>query len=327
MNVLVTGGAGYIGSHTCKLLASAGLRPIVLDDLRRGHREAVQWGPLIEGDCADPQTLQRVFNEYPIQVVIHFAAYAYVAESMQTPSMYFQNNVTGTANLLEAMRAHDVRVMVFSSSCATYGHPIEIPIREDHPQSPVNPYGESKLMAEKLLRWHGVCHGLKWAALRYFNASGADPDGELGEDHDPEPHLVPCVLGAATGRMPNVAIYGTDYATPDGTAVRDFVHVTDLAEAHVLAARHLLADGAGGAFNLGAGTGHSVREVIAAAESLIGKKIEIVERPRRAGDPPRLIADTSKAREVLAWSPHYSDLPTILETAWRWQNRNATLSV
>ncbi len=323
MNVLVTGGAGYIGSHTSKLLANSGFRPLVLDDLRRGHRTAVQWGPLVEGDCGDPTILDRVFSEYPIDAVIHFAAYAYVGESMQVPEMYFENNVVGTLNLLNAMKAHNVRTIVFSSSCATYGHPVTIPIKEDHVQTPVNPYGESKRMVEGLLRWYGVCHGLNWAALRYFNAAGCDPEGEIGEDHDPEPHLLPRILTAAAGHLPFVDIYGTDYPTRDGTAVRDFIHVTDLAEAHVRAAKFLLEGGASGAFNLGTGTGYSVREVIAVAESVTRKSIPVVEQPRRPGDPAELIADASKAREVLGWSPLHSDLQTILETAWRWQNRNS----
>lgn len=323
MNVLVTGGAGYIGSHACKLLAKAGFCPLVLDDLRRGHRTAVQWSPLIEGDCGDPEVLDRAFSEFQIDVVIHFAAYAYVGESMQIPEMYFRNNVIGTANLLDAMRTHGVRTIVFSSSCATYGYPLTIPIKEDHIQAPVNPYGESKLMVERLLHWYSHCHGLKWAALRYFNAGGCDPDCEIGENHDPEPHLVPRVLAAAAGRIPSMEIYGTDYATDDGTAIRDFVHVTDLAQAHILAAQHLLAGGASGAFNLGSGTGHSVREVIAAAESVTGRSIPVALQPRRPGDPPELIADASKAREVLGWSPLHSGLHTILETAWRWQNRDA----
>ncbi|MGO9516623.1 MAG: UDP-glucose 4-epimerase GalE [Candidatus Korobacteraceae bacterium] len=324
MNILVTGGAGYIGSHTCKLLAKSGFRPLVLDDLRRGYRAAVRWGPLVEGDCGDPVVLEKVFSEFSIDAVIHFAAYAYVGESMQIPAMYFQNNVVGTLNLLNAMRDHNVRTIVFSSSCATYGHPLTVPIKEDHVQAPVNPYGESKRMVEGLLRWYGKCYGLNWAALRYFNAAGCDPNGEIGEDHVPEPHLVPRVLTAAAGRLAVVDIYGTDYATRDGTAIRDFIHVTDLAQAHVRATNYLLAGGASGAFNLGTGTGHSVREIIAVAERVTGRSIPVAEQPRRPGDPPELVADASKARDVLDWSPLHSDLHIILETAWRWQNRNST---
>ena len=321
MQVLVTGGAGYIGSHACKVLANAGCLPVVLDDLRRGHRSAVQWGPLIEGDCGDPVTLDDVFRSYPIEAVIHFAAYAYVAESVADPAAYFRNNVVGTMNLLDAMRAHNVPAIVFSSSCATYGVPTAVPIGEDHAQLPINPYGESKLIVEKLLRWYGSSYGLKWTALRYFNAAGADPDGEIGEDHDPEPHLVPRVLAAAAGNLPVIEIFGTDYPTPDGSPVRDYVHVTDLAQAHVQAMRRLLSGGESGAFNLGTGAGHSVRAVIAAAQQVTGRTIPVVERPRRAGDPPELVANASKAQDVLGWRPQYSSLPAILETAWRWHNR------
>ncbi len=327
MHVLVTGGAGYIGSHACKMLAQAGFQPVVLDDLRRGHRWAVQWGPHVEGDCGDPVVLEQVFQSHPIKAVIHFAAYAYVAESMQAPDMYFRNNVVATLNLLDAMRTHGVQTIVFSSSCATYGLPIAVPITEEHAQAPVNPYGESKLIVEKLLRWYGQSFGLSWSALRYFNAGGADPDCQLGEDHQPEPHLLPRVLAAAAGLIPSLEIFGTDYDTPDGTAIRDYVHVTDLAEAHVLAMKCLLSGGASGAFNLGNEIGHSVREVITAAETVAGTKIPVVMCPRRDGDPPRLVADASKARNVLNWRPRYSDLSTILETAWRWQHRNTVLSV
>jgi UDP-arabinose 4-epimerase len=241
---------------------------------------------------------------------------------MQAPDMYFRNNVVTTVNLLDAMRTHGVRTIVFSSSCATYGLPTAIPIAEDHAQVPMNPYGESKLMAEKLLHWYGLSYGLSWSALRYFNAAGADPDGELGEDHDLEPRLLPRVLATAAGLIPCVEIYGTDYDTPDGTAVRDYVHVTDLAQAHVLTTEYLLSGGASSAFNLGTGMGHSVREVTTAAEVVTETTIPVVERPRRPGDPPKLVADASKARDVLGWTPKYSQLQTILETAWRWQNRN-----
>ena len=327
MQVLVTGGAGYIGSHTCKMLAKSGFQPLVLDDLRRGHRWAAQWGPLVEGDCGDPAVLDHVFRTNPIKAVIHFAAYAYVGESMQAPEMYFRNNVVATLNLLEAMRKHGVPAIVFSSTCATYGLPITVPISEDHVQAPVNPYGESKLMVEKLLHWYGVSYGLSWSALRYFNAGGADPDCELGEDHEPEPHLLPRVLATAAGLLPAVEIYGTDYDTPDGTPIRDYIHVTDLAQAHVLAMKYLQSGGASGAFNLGTETGHSVREVTTAAEAVTGSAVAVVDRPRRDGDPPRLVANASKARNVLGWRPQYSELTTILETAWRWQNRNAVHSV
>ncbi len=321
MQVLVTGGAGYIGSHACKMLAKAGCLPIVVDDLRRGHLSAVQWGPLIEGDCGDPATLDNIFRSHSIKAVIHFAAYAYVAESVQDPAVYFRNNVVATMNLLDAMRTHMVPAIVFSSTCATYGVPTALPIAEEHIQMPVNPYGESKLIVEKLLRWYGSSYGLAWTALRYFNAAGADPDGEIGENHDPEPHLVPRVLAAAAGRLPVIEIFGTDYPTPDGSAVRDYVHVTDLAQAHVQAMRRLLSGGKSDAFNLGTGSGHSVREVIAAAEQVTGQRIPVMERPRRIGDPPELVADASKAHKILEWQPQYSDLPAILASAWRWHDR------
>jgi UDP-arabinose 4-epimerase len=231
--ILVTGGAGYVGSHVCKALAKAGFRPVVYDNLCRGHAVAARWGPLAVADIADGATLRRIMHEYHVAAVVHLAAYAYVGESMQLPEMYFNNNLTGTLSLLHAMIDVGVRHIVFSSTCATFGLPHRLPIQEDHPQQPVNPYGESKLAVERALRWYGEARGLGWVALRYFNAAGADPDGELGEDHDPETHLVPLAIEAALGQRTCVHVYGTDYATPDGTAVRDYIHVTDLADAHV----------------------------------------------------------------------------------------------
>jgi len=316
--VLVTGGAGYIGSHTCKALARAGFAPVVLDNLSFGHPWAVRWGPLVEGDLADPDLIARTLREYRVKAVVHFAAHAYVGESMRVPERYFRNNVSNTLNLLEAALQAGVRHVVFSSTCATYGIPRRVPIREDHPQIPVNPYGESKLFVERALRWLGEAHGLGWAALRYFNAAGADPDGEIGEAHDPETHLVPNAILAALRRAPALEIYGTDYDTPDGTAVRDFVHVTDLADAHVRALAHLVRGGESVALNLGTGFGHSVREVIAAVEGVAGVKVPAREGPRRAGDPPRLVADPARAAAVLEWRPRLSDLDTIVGTAWRW---------
>ena len=239
MRILVTGGAGYIGSHTAKLLAAAGHEPVIFDDLSQGHEWAVKWGPLERGSLSDPERLAEVFARRKIDAVVHFAANALVGESMTNPAKYFQNNTVGTLNLLNAMREAGVGTIVFSSTCATYGDPIRVPIDETHPQSPVNPYGESKLMVEKILRWYGDSYGLRWMALRYFNAAGADPDGEIGEDHDPESHLIPLVIGAALGTRPPVKIFGTDYPTPDGTAVRDYVHVMDLADAHLRAIERL----------------------------------------------------------------------------------------
>jgi UDP-arabinose 4-epimerase len=321
MDLLVTGGAGYIGSHTAKALALAGWRPIVIDNLERGHRDAVRWGPFVEGDLADRALLDRVFREYPIDAVIHFAAYAYVGESMQAPGRYFQNNVANTLNLLSAMQVAGVQKIVFSSTCATYGYPTTIPISEEHVQRPVNPYGESKLMVERLLHWYGEAHSFNWVALRYFNAGGADPDGELGEEHDPEPHLIPLAIAAAGDSRRCLEVYGTDYDTPDGTAVRDYLHVTDLADAHVSAVRYLCRGGSSAAFNLGTGRGYSVREVAAMVEKVSGAKVRTREVGRRPGDPPCLIADPGKANRALDWSPHHSSLEQIVRTAWQWKTR------
>jgi UDP-glucose-4-epimerase GalE len=326
MNVLVTGGAGYIGSHTCKTLARAGYMPVVLDNLSRGHESAVRWGTLVKGDFGDPSVLDKVFQDHAIGAVIHFAAYAYVAESMESPDIYFRNNVASTINLLDGMRRHAVSTIVFSSSCATYGIPTTVPIKENHPQVPINAYGDSKLMAEKVIRWYGKSYGLNWVTLRYFNAAGADPDGDLGEDHEPEPHLLPRVLQAAAGVLPYIEIFGTDYATPDGTAVRDYVHVSDLAQAHLQAMKYLFSGGTSEAFNLGTGKGCSVREVVSTAERVTGRKIPLRECARRQGDPAELVADPSRVRSALEWNPRHSELATMLETAWQWMNHKSTKS-
>jgi len=319
MNVLVTGGAGYIGSHTAKQLACEGSTPVVIDNLGRGHREAVKWGPLIQADVGDRTALDQLFNQYSIDAVLHFAAYAYVGESMRAPELYFRNNVVNTLNLLEAMRSRGVQTIVFSSTCATYGNPRQIPITEEHVQEPINPYGESKRMVERLLHWYGEVHGLRWVALRYFNAAGADPQGELGENHDPETHLIPLALSAVLGQRDALEIYGTDYDTPDGTAIRDYLHVTDLAEAHLAALRYLNAGGASTAFNLGTGHGQSVRDVIAEVERVSGRAVPVREVGRRSGDPPRLVADASKAARVMAWRAQQSSLAEIIQTAWNWK--------
>jgi len=321
--VLVTGGAGYIGSHTCKALAQAGFVPVTVDNLVYGHRSAVRWGPFIEGDLADRELLDQVIREHPIRAVIHFAAYAYVGESMYAPGRYFENNVGNTVNLLEAMRGRGVEPIVFSSTCATYGMPETLPIDESHPQRPVNPYGESKLFVERALHWYGVAHGVRSAALRYFNAAGADPEGEIGEDHDPETHLVPLVIETALGRREAIDIFGTDYATPDGTAIRDYIHVTDLAEAHVLALHHLLAGGVDLRLNLGTGRGHSVREIIDAVARYAGAPVPSRDCPRRPGDPAELVADATRAGQRLQWEPRWSSLERIVETAWRWHEKRA----
>jgi len=326
MRVLVTGGAGYIGSHTAKILARSGFEPIVLDNLSAGHRWAVKWGPLIEGDLGDSALIREVIKTQGIQAVMHFAGFAYVGESMRRPRQYFRNNVTYTLRLLDAMMDSWVKHIVFSSSCATYGIPASIPIREEHVQNPINPYGESKRMVERILGWYGEAYGLRWTALRYFNAAGADPDGELGEDHSPETHLIPLAIQAALEEKPAVEIYGTDYPTPDGTAIRDYTHVMDLAEAHVAALRHMLKSHENAAINLGTGSAHSVRQVVAAVEHVSGRRVPVQEVQRRAGDPPELVADPAKARLILGWQTPYSSLENIVRTAWNWHiSRRPTL--
>ena len=318
MRILITGGAGYIGSHTAKLLAASGHAPIVFDDFTQGHDWAVKWGPLERGSLADQGRLREVFAAHKVDAVVHFAASALVGESMSQPTKYFRNNTVATLNLLDAMREAGVATIVFSSTCATYGDPVRVPIDETHPQAPVNPYGESKLMVEKILRWYGSAYGLKWIALRYFNAAGADPEGEIGEDHDPETHLIPLVIGAALGTRPPVKVFGTDYPTPDGSAVRDYVHVMDLADAHRRALEGLGNGTASQAINLGTGQGHSVRSVIETVNRVGGKKVPFEEAPRRAGDPPELVAAPGRARDVLGWSCRYAALDVIVEHAWKW---------
>ena len=318
MRVLVTGGAGYVGSHTTKVLAHSGFQPVVLDNLEAGHRWAARWGPLVVGDLANTSLLQELLQEYRVEAVLHFAAHAYVSESVANPRKYFRNNVANTLNLLEAMLDNGVRNIVFSSSCASYGLPESVPIREDHPQRPVNPYGESKLFVERVLDWYGQAYGMKWMSLRYFNAAAADPEGEIGEEHEPETHLIPLVIQAALGQRPFVEIYGTDYPTPDGTAIRDYVHVTDLAEAHVLALHYLANGGSSMAVNLGTGKWNSVREVIQAVERVSGRHFPVRETGRRPGDPPALVADASRAAQVLGWRPRYPELDSLVEHAWRW---------
>jgi UDP-arabinose 4-epimerase len=320
-SVLVTGGAGYIGSHACKALAHAGYTPISFDNLVYGHRWAARWGPLEEGDINDRARLDAVIATWRPSAVLHFAAYAYVGESVTDPGKYYRNNVAGTLTLLEALRDHGITRLIFSSTCATYGLPLEIPIPETHPQNPINPYGASKLMIERMLADFEVAHSLRSIALRYFNAAGADPDGEIGEAHDPETHLIPLVLDAAAGRRPTITVFGDDYATPDGTCIRDYIHVTDLADAHVLALQALERGGASDAFNLGNGQGFSVREVIDHARRITGRDIPVTIGPRRPGDPPRLVGDATRARKILGWQPRYADLDAIVKTAWAWHQR------
>ncbi|MGO8787478.1 MAG: UDP-glucose 4-epimerase GalE [Terriglobia bacterium] len=320
MRVLVTGGAGYIGSHTCKGLAKAGHEPLVLDNLSYGHRWAVKWGRLLDWDLADTEMLPQFLEKERVEAVLHFAANLLVGESVQKPRKYYWNNVVNTLRLLDAMGEAGVKHIVFSSSAAVYGNPVKVPIPEDHPKEPVNPYGETKLAMERALQWYGNAYGLKWVALRYFNAAGADPDGEIGEAHDPEAHLIPLTLQAALGQRKHVEIYGTDYPTPDGTAIRDYIHVTDLGDAHVRALDYLAGGGESRALNLGTGQGYSVREVINAAGKISGRPVPYRETPRRAGDPPVLVADASHAGSVLGWKPQRSGLETILQDAWNWHS-------
>ena len=316
--ILVTGGAGYIGSHTAKELARAGYRVVVYDNLCRGHRWAVRWGPLEEGDLHDQEKLESVLVQHRVDAVLHFAGLIALGESMQVPELYFHTNVGGTMSLLNAMRSTGVRRLVFSSTAGVYGVPEAIPIEETAPTIPLSPYGDSKLMVEKILAWEGICHGLSWAALRYFNAAGCDAEGETGEDHAPETHLIPCLLEAAQGLRDACPLFGFDYPTPDGTCIRDYVHVTDLADAHVKALKYLEGGGAGVALNLGTGKGFSVSEILAAAEKTIGRPVPVVKQPRRPGDAPVLVAAAHRAWEVLGWQPTRSSLDSILETAWRW---------
>jgi UDP-arabinose 4-epimerase len=327
MRVLVTGGAGYIGSHTTKALAGAGHEVVVLDNFSTGHRWAVKWGPCVEGDLADAALVTSALKTYGIDAVMHFAASIQVGESVRDPKKYFWNNVVNTLRLLDAMIATGVPHIVFSSSAAVYGNPEKVPIPEEHPTRPVNPYGETKLMMERALEAYGAAYGLRWTALRYFNAAGADPDGELGEEHDPESHLIPLVIRAALGRSPYVEVYGSDYPTPDGTPIRDYIHITDLADAHVKALEYLARGGESVALNLGTGKGHTVREVVAAVGRLCEGPVPFRDAPRRAGDPPALVADPSKAISFLGWEPRFPDLAAIVESAWKWHGRSSESKV
>lgn len=320
-HVLVTGGAGYIGSHACKALAANGYLPVSFDNLVYGHESAVRWGPLVRGDILDRAALEAAITAWQPIAIMHFAAFAYVGESVENPGKYYRNNVAGSLNLLEAMRDHGIDKLIFSSSCATYGVPGSAPIAEGHPQQPINPYGFSKLMIEQMLRDFDVAHGLRSISLRYFNAAGADPDGETGEAHDPETHLIPLVLDAAAGTRPEIVIYGDDYDTPDGTCVRDYVHVVDLAAAHVLALGALEAGCKTTAYNLGNGHGFSVKEVIDTARAVTGVAIPVRTGARRSGDPARLVGDARKIERELDWTARYVDLKNMIETAWRWHQR------
>jgi UDP-glucose 4-epimerase len=322
-NILVVGGAGYIGSHMVWLLGQQGVQVVTLDNLSAGHRDAVLHGELRVGDMADRALLDEVLSERPFDAVMHFASFIQVGESVTDPAKYYQNNVANTLTLLGAMREHGVKHFVFSSTAAVFGNPIYSPIDEQHPQNPINPYGRSKWMIEQVLADYDRAYGLKSVCLRYFNAAGAHPDGLLGERHEPETHLVPLVLQAAAGRRPHITVFGRDYDTPDGTCVRDYIHVMDLAQAHWLALRYLAQGGATSVFNLGNGNGYSVQEVVDTASRVTGRAIAVQEGPRRAGDPARLVADAALARQVLGWQPQYSDLGTIIQDAWQWECRAA----
>lgn len=323
--VIVTGGAGYIGSHACKALARAGYLPVTYDLLHRGHASSVKWGPLEYGDILDGERLRQVFRKYAPVAVLHFAALAYVGESVEQPLLYHRINVAGSISLLTAMQQESVSRIIFSSSCAIYGIPDIIPIVEESPQAPVNPYGRSKHLTEQIIRDVASSNGISAVALRYFNAAGSDPDGEAGECHDPETHIIPLILTAARDEKRPIKVFGVDYPTPDGTCIRDYIHVTDLADAHVRALTYL--DNRSGfiGLNVGTGTGYSIRQLISAAERVTGRRVAFQCGPRRPGDPPILIANPSLAKQVLGWAPEYSDIDTILRTAWRWMEERAPL--
>ncbi len=317
--ILVIGGAGYIGSHYVDYALKGGAEVVVLDSLVYGHAEAVEGVTLLRADMGDPKLLDEIFTQYSIEAVVHFAAYAYVGESVTSPAKYYHNNTVATLSVLDAMVKHHVNHFIFSSTCATYGNPQYVPMDEQHPQNPINPYGESKLFVEKILASYSRAYGLKYTALRYFNAAGAAPSGRIGESHDPETHLLPLILQTAQGKREAISVFGTDYDTPDGTCIRDYIHVLDLAQAHGLAMERLKSGGESAVYNLGTERGTSVREVIAACEKVSGKPIRIREEARRAGDPPRLVASAAKAKSELSWVPAYTDVEQIVQTAWDWE--------
>jgi len=324
--ILVVGGAGYIGSHTNKLLNQRGFKTVVFDNLVFGHRNFVKWGEFVLGDLNDKKQIRLCFEKYPIKAVMHFSAFAFVGESITDPYKYYQNNVVGTLNLLAVMKEFNVKHFIFSSTCATYGVPEKIPITEDHVQNPINPYGKSKLMIETILKDFDDAYNMKHVNLRYFNAAGADPDAEIGEWHTPETHLIPLILDVATGERENIKIFGTDYNTSDGTCVRDYIHVNDLASAHILVFEYLLSGGKSDSFNLGNGEGYSVKEVIEMARNITGKDIPVINWERRPGDPPNLVGSADKIKKTLGWEPKYAELNTIIKTAWNWHSSSRDVS-
>ena len=321
MKVLVVGGAGYIGSHMVKMLSQAGHAVVTLDNLTNGYRSAVKYGDFVEGDIADVELLKSLFLDNKFDGVMHFASYIQVGESVEQPSMYYRNNVSNTQILLDAMIEHDVKKFIFSSTAATFGEPEYTPIDEAHPQKPINPYGHSKLMVEQILSDFDRAYGLKSVCLRYFNAAGADPDGELGERHDPETHLIPLVLQAASGRRQNITVFGDDYDTPDGTCIRDYIHINDLCSAHLLALEYLVNGGDSKAYNMGNGQGYSIKELIDVAKRITGNNFDVVIGTRRDGDPARLVADSKLLQAELGWKPEYPELENIISHAWKWEQR------
>jgi len=321
MEVLVIGGAGYIGSHMVKMLSLAGHHVTTLDNLSNGYKDAVLYGDFIEGDIADTALLDQVFSEKSFDGVMHFASYIQVGESVEKPSMYYRNNVSNTQSLLDAMLAHNVKCFIFSSTAATFGEPEYTPIDEAHPQKPINPYGHSKLMVEQILADFDHAYGLKSVSLRYFNAAGADPEGALGERHLPETHLVPLVLQAASGRRDNITIFGTDYDTPDGTCIRDYIHIQDLCSAHLLGLEHLVAGGESKSYNMGNGQGYSIQEVIDVAKKVTGNDFKVIHGERRSGDPARLVADSTLLQKELGWQPEFAELESIIRHAWEWERK------
>lgn len=321
--ILIVGGAGYIGSEINKELNQAGFQTVIFDSLVSGHREAVKWGEFVQGDLKNLDDIRGVFSKYKIEAVLDFAAFIEVGESVIDPQKYYYNNLVNTLNLLQVMKEFEVKKIIFSSTAATFGEPKYTPIDEAHPQWPINPYGWTKLMIERIFADYDVAYGLRYVALRYFNACGANSEADVGENHNPESHLIPLVLDAAIGKRENIKIFGTDYPTPDGTCVRDYIHVVDLASAHLLALKHLLDGGESRQYNLGNGKGFSVREVINAVKKVTEKEFSVVEVERRAGDPPILIASSDKIKKELNWEPKYTEIEEIVATAWKWHQKKA----